>query len=758
MVMKEKASTPDMLTIMPDFIKWREMFFHLDCVFAGVAFLMECVFFLILYYANLIEESTSVYLFLYLILPSTLNVLIILVASIIRKRLPKDNMEMRQNLIPVYAMLLISMVISITHCVFYSALSIFCVPICMTTVFGDKRLCRRTTAFSVMGTALATIKHFLTTGNAAGKVWIFPEGLIAVCILMIVGLVASKLLDMTEGQKNKLIDFAQASKESQRQAEAANIAKSSFLANMSHEIRTPINAILGMNEMILRENKNPQIEEYAKSIYSASNSLLYLVNDVLDISKIESGKLEIVEANYDTSSFVHDCYNMIAEKAKKKGLELNIECNPELPSQLQGDEVRLRQVVTNFLSNAAKYTKKGSIILSVDGRQEQDTFFMVITVKDTGIGIKEENMNRLFSQFTRFDLEQNRNIEGTGLGLAISKQLVDLMHGELRVQSIYGVGSSFTVTVPQKIIDNSPMGDYHKRYQEINQTNAGYQQSFKARDARILVVDDVEVNLKVIVNLLKETEVQVDTARSGEQCLLMAEQNTYDIIFMDHMMPEMDGMETYARMKESEESLNKNTPVIMLTANAITGVKEQYLQAGFADYLSKPVQGVKLEQMILKYMPEDKIQTEGSDSEKPEPPTDTTIAQGRLPDADNLRNMIVLQKLFQENPRVDISLGLSNCNQDSDAYISILQTFCDDNKKNEIDDCYEQKDAHNYQILVHGVKSSSLSVGFSDLSEKARVLEEAARQEDWKTIEARHGAFIAEYQNAVSGILRAITE
>ncbi|MDE7251466.1 MAG: response regulator [Acetatifactor sp.] len=748
----------EMLAIMPDYVKWREMFFRMDCIFVGVAFLMECVFFVILYYGNLIEESTGVYLFLYLILPSILNVLIILTANAIRNRLRKDNTEMRQNLIPVYAMLLISMVISVTHCAFFSALSIYCIPICMTTVFGDKKLCRRVTTFSVVGTVLATVKHFLTTNNTADQVWIFPEGMIAVCILMIVGSVASKVLDMTEGQKNKLIDFARTSKEIQHQAEAANIAKSAFLANMSHEIRTPINAILGMNEMILRENRNPQIEEYAKSIYSAGNSLLYLVNDVLDISKIESGKLEVVEANYDTSSFIHDCYNMIAERAERKGLELKVECNPELPSQLRGDEVRLRQVVTNFLSNAVKYTKQGNIILSVDRQQNQGTFSFVITVKDTGIGIKEENMKDLFSQFTRFDLEQNRHIEGTGLGLAISRQLVDLMHGEIQVQSIYGEGSSFTVIVPQKIVDDSPMGDYHKRYQEIGQTNAGYQQSFKARNARILVVDDVEVNLKVIVNLLKETEVRVDTVQSGEQCLLMVAQNAYDIIFMDHMMPEMDGMETYARMKESEESLNKDTPVIMLTANAITGVREQYLQAGFADYLPKPVQGVKLEQMILKFLPQDKIQPVVTEPEKQEASTDTAVAGGKFLDAKALNNFMVLQKLFQEYPHVDLSSGFSYCGQNSDVYISILQTFCDNDKRDEINHCYEQKDIKNYQILVHGIKSSSLNIGFSDLSESARVLEEAARQENWMLIEEKHGVFIAEYQNVISGILQAMAE
>ena len=272
-----------------------------------------------------------------------------------------------------------------------------------------------------------------------------------------------------------------------------------------------------------------------------------------------------------------------------------------------GDEYRIRQIVTNLLSNAVKYTERGSVTFSVESRQSEEQFFLVISVEDTGMGIREENMKDLFSQFARFHMEKNRHIEGTGLGLAITKQLLDLMHGEILVESTYGEGSVFTVTIPQQIVDDSPVGDFLKHFHDVTRENSEYQQSFEAGSARILVVDDVPVNLKVISNLLKKTKIQVDTAESGAACIEMVSNKAYDIIFMDHMMPGMDGVETYKKMQQLKDSPNAHTPVIMLTANAINGVKEEYLKDGFVDYLSKPVRGDKLERMILNYLPEDKI-------------------------------------------------------------------------------------------------------------------------------------------------------
>ena len=604
MPMPQDEQMPEIaLAIMPDYPKWNRLFYQLDCIFVIVNFLLACPFFIFLGKEALIDPSIRKYV-LQQLLPSVLNVIILLAAAALRKHLPET--DIRQNAIPVYTMLLINLIVSTISHIFFITLGIFCIPICMTTVYNNQKMCRTVTFIGLGGIMIALIRLFMQATTVEERQLVFPQGLIAVCILLTLGKVAQTAVYMTEGQKQKLIRFAMDIKEEQRRAEAANEAKSIFLANMSHEIRTPINAILGMNEMILRENRNEQIEEYAMNIDSAGSSLLYLVNDVLDISKIESGKLEIVENIYELSSFIHDCYNMVAEKAQKKGLELTVSCNPQLPSKLKGDESRLRQVVTNLLSNAAKYTEKGSISLSFDSSEQNRQMMLVITVKDTGIGISEENMKNLFTQFTRFDMEKNRNIEGTGLGLALAKRLIDLMQGTIEMQSTYGAGTTVTVTVPQQIVDSAPVGDFHRNYSSAADKGRQYQQRFEAPDAKILVVDDVKVNLKVIVGLLKSTKIKADTASSGRECLEMITQTAYDLIFMDHMMPEMDGVETYAEMKKLENSLNKDTPVIMLTANAITGIREQFLQAGFTDYLSKPVSGEKLENLILKYLPKDK--------------------------------------------------------------------------------------------------------------------------------------------------------
>lgn len=506
-----------MLAIMPDYPKWNRLFFQLDGVFVIVNFLLACTFFISFGREALIEIPLDLYAILHLISPSILNVIILLLAAVLRKRLPET--DLRQNAIPVFTMLLLNLVVSMIPGIFFITLGVFCIPICMTTVYGSRKMCRTVTLVSLVCALITIIGQMTSAPAESERLLIFSQGLIAICILLTLAKVAHTAIRMTEGQKQKLIRFATDIKEEQRKAESANEAKSIFLANMSHEIRTPINAILGMNEMILRENRNQQIEEYAMNIYSAGNSLLYLVNDVLDISKIESGKLEITENIYELSSFIHDCYTMVMEKAEKKGLELKVSCNPKLPSRLKGDESRLRQVVTNLLSNAAKYTEKGSITLSFDGCDHDGQLMLTITVKDTGIGISEENMKKLFTQFTRFDMEKNRNIEGTGLGLALAKRLTDLMQGTIAMQSAYGEGTSAIITIPQQIVDSEPVGDFQEKYLSGAAKGIQYRQSFEAPDATVLVVDDVRVNLKVIVGLLKSTKVKVDTASSGRQCL-----------------------------------------------------------------------------------------------------------------------------------------------------------------------------------------------------------------------------------------------
>ena len=720
--------------IMPDFPRWNRLFFRLDCIFVLVYFILKCIFFIFFWQEGMLEDFMGTYTIRYLILPPVVSLIILLAAAALRKRLPET--DMRQNAIPVFTMLLLNLVVILMHNVFLITLGIFCIPICMTTVYSSQKMSKTVTLISVAGIFIALLRQFVEGTATDAPLFLVPQGLIAVCILVTVGIAARTALKMTDGQREKLLHYAIGIKEEQRNAEAANEAKSLFLANMSHEIRTPINAILGMNEMILRENSNEQIEEYAENIRSAGNSLLYLVNDVLDISKIESGKLEIMENIYELSSFIHDCYSMVAEKAEKKGLELIVSCNPSLPSKLKGDESRLRQVVTNILSNAAKYTEKGSITLSFDSHDQDGKMMLVINVKDTGIGISEENMEKLFTQFTRLDMEKNRNIEGTGLGLSLAKRLTDLMEGTIEVQSIYGVGSSFTVTIPQQIVDAEPIGDFHQKYSSLADKAGKYHQSFEAPDAKILVVDDAIVNLKVIVNLLKSTKMKVDTASSGKQCLEMVSQNAYDLIFMDHMMPEMDGIETFAKMRELKDFPNENTPVIMLTANAITGVREQFLQAGFTDYLSKPVSGDTLENMLLKYLPKEKCQTEAA--------LGSEATETDHPDP--------LKELSGLYPKVDLEKGLTVCGGSYDVYIDILKTYAEIPEGDKLNELFEQKNIHEYQSRVHGLKSSSLSVGFSELAEQALALENAAREENWDFICANHAAFMDEYRMAVDAI------
>ena len=736
--MSQDEQMPEIrLAIMPDYPKWNRLFYQLDCLFVIINFLLGSTFFIFSGKEMLIEPSLRKYAFQNSILPSVLNVAILLAAAALRKRLPET--DTRQNAIPVFTMLLLSFVVSLMPQIFFITLGIFCIPICMTTVYSNHKMCRIVTLVSLAGTLIASIRQFVQAAAPQEQMVVFPQSLIAVCILLTLGKVAQTAIKMTEGQKQKLIRFAMDIKEEQRRAEAANEAKSIFLANMSHEIRTPINAILGMNEMILRENRNEQIEEYATNIDSAGSSLLYLVNDVLDISKIESGKLEIIENIYELSSFIHDCYNMIAEKAEKKGLQLTVLCDPQLPSKLKGDESRLRQVVTNLLSNAAKYTEKGSITLSFDSSVHDGQLILMITVKDTGIGISEENKKNLFTQFTRFDMEKNRNIEGTGLGLALSKRLIDLMQGTIEMQSTYGVGTSVTLAVPQQVIDPNPVGDFHKNYSSAADKGRQYQQRFEAPDARILVVDDVKVNLKVLVGLLKSTKIQADTASSGRQCLEMVTQTAYDLIFMDHMMPEIDGVETYEKMKKLENSLNKDTPVIMLTANAITGIREQFLEAGFTDYLSKPVNGEKLENMILQYLPKEKLHMKTADE---------NISEGTdYPP--------VLRELSRLYPKVDLSKGVTVCNDSYDVYIDILKTYAENLEMPRLESSFEQKNAPDYQMYAHSIKSSSLSIGFSLLAEQALALENAAREEDWTFISANHSSFIEEFHLAVGAIKKA---
>ena len=382
-------------------------------------------------------------------------------------------------------------------------------------------------------------------------------------------------------------------------AEQASRAKSNFLANMSHEIRTPMNAIIGLDEMILRESKEENTLIYASDIKSAGNTLLSIINDILDLSKIESGKMELVPVNYEVSSVINDIVNMTEKKAEDKKLKFTVDAKEDIPSVLNGDEIRIRQILLNIVNNAVKYTEKGSIDVKISFDREASVLTAV--VKDTGIGIRPGEKERLFDSFQRLDATRNRNIEGTGLGLNISKQLAEMMGGSIEVESEYGKGSVFTVKVVQKVADDTPMGDYSKRLEKARQEEKEYEGKLLAPNTRILVVDDNEMNIKVVRFLLKKTAIDIRSALSGAECIEMLKSEQYDVILLDQMMPGMSGIETLKTIRELQ--LADGVPVIALTADAIAGARELYIEQGFTDYLSKPIIYEELEKILTKYLP-----------------------------------------------------------------------------------------------------------------------------------------------------------
>lgn len=504
---------------------------------------------------------------------------------------------------------------------------------------------------------------------------------------------------------------------------AASEAKSAFLSNMSHEIRTPINAVLGMNEMILRECDDGNVLAYSESIKTAGNTLLGLVNDILDFSKIEAGKMEIILVDYDLSSIINDLVNMIQTKADDKGLKLKLNINSKIPRLLKGDEIRIKQVITNILTNAVKYTEKGSVTLNIDYEKitdEADSIKLFVSVADTGIGIKPDDLKKLFSEFDRIEEERNRNVEGTGLGMSITKRLLEMMDSSLEVESEYGTGSTFSFKLKQTVVDWGEIGDYEASYKDYLKNHAKYRESFRAPEAQVLVVDDNEMNLTVFRSLLKQTGVKIDLAESGDEGLALAYDKKYDIIFLDHMMPEKDGIETLAELRSRPDDPNLDTPVICLTANAISGAREEYIEAGFDDYLTKPIDSEKLEQLMIRCLPGNKLEHIRTDAKGNEDNKDDKLPAFLL-DIDGL----------------DTNTGITNSGG-APAYIDNLKLFAKNVKKytQDIDTFYDSGDIKNATVKIHALKSTIRIIGATGLGELAQKLEDAGKAEDLDFLES----------------------
>jgi signal transduction histidine kinase/CheY-like chemotaxis protein len=401
-------------------------------------------------------------------------------------------------------------------------------------------------------------------------------------------------------------------------ANQANEAKSRFLSTMSHDIRTPMNAIIGMNEMILRDSRDEGTLMYAENIRTAGNTLLGIINDILDFSKIEAGKMELIEVEYNLAALLNDLVNMVQRKAEEKELSFRMEVDPQLPRVLHGDELRIKQIITNILSNAVKYTKEGGVVFTISRKacEEENSVILHVSVKDTGIGIKQEDLGKLFEAFERIEEKKNRNVEGTGLGMAIAQSFLNMMGAKLQVESEYGKGSEFSFDLKQNVVDWEPLGEYEEAFKQYLGERKQYRVQFTAPKARILVVDDTAMNLKVFASLLKKTKMQIETADSGDVAIELYKRNFYDVIFLDHMMPDKDGIETLHEMKACTDTPNRKTPVICLTANAISDMREMYLQEGFDDYLTKPIDTGKLDHMLLNYLPPDLVE-QADTEEKP---------------------------------------------------------------------------------------------------------------------------------------------
>ena len=513
-----------------------------------------------------------------------------------------------------------------------------------------------------------------------------------------------------------------------REAEAASNAKTEFLSNMSHEIRTPINVVLGMNHMILKECKDETILSYAEDIHVAGEALLSQINNILDFTRMDSGKMEITYEEYDTRQLITECRQLSQGTAEAKGLEFKLDYDTSLPQTLLGDKMRIRQVVTNLLSNAIKYTPYGSVCFQVTGQfRGEERYVLRLSVSDTGIGIRPEDQERLFQRFTRLDYEKNRAITGSGLGLSIVDHLLHLMQGSIQVESVYGVGSTFTVEIPQGIGNREPIGQPLER--EVLGVEAGQEPDFPQVEGLtegkvILLADDLAMNRKVFAAYLKGTGIQIQQAENGREAVELARENRYDIIFLDHMMPVMDGIKAMEHIRKDSDSKNQDTPIVMLTANALSGDEKRYLDMGFTAYLAKPIQVKSLESVLSRCF---RIHLESRN-------------------VDQVRNWENLSQIL------DIEVGLKNSLEDEELYEEILASYCEEAKDQELEEAYVNRDFARYQRAVHTVKSSARTIGAMKLGELAYQLEMAAKATDYDFIGSHHSELLETYRELLHRI------
>ena len=556
-------------------------------------------------------------------------------------------------------------------------------------------------------------------------------------------------------------------REEGRRAVDLSEAKTRFLASMSHEIRTPINAVLGMNEMILRENRDPVIDEYAQSVRSSGQMLLMLVNDVLDFSKIEAGKMEINEAPYRLSALLRSIMPMLKERADEKELKLKTLILNDVPDAQVSDEFRLRQILINLVNNGIKYTDRGSVTIMVDGEDlSPEKFMLKLSVKDTGRGISEEGQKHLFEAFTRADIKKNGSIEGTGLGLAIVKSIVDSMGGKISVSSREGEGSEFMVRIPVGVTDPEPLKEDFEK-QSLPVISGEKDCDFRAPEAKLLVIDDNRSNLKLVGLFLKRSGIVPDTCDSGIKAIEKCRESRYDLILLDHMMPEMDGMETLKRIKEDADSRNKDVPVIVLTANAVAGSRQIYLEAGFSDYLTKPMDSSILEQTVKSYLPKEKVlppvsvkntaeektnvKPEAKDAEEKESKEIVSVKREAENPADSLKERLSAIEGLDYDTALKFAGGMEDLLQE------MVETVAEDSAGNveKMRAALAEKDLENYSCIAHSVKGQMATIGMASFSERAKKHELAANDGDMDFLTEDSDAFLDKYLEICKALVQS---
>ncbi len=559
---------------------------------------------------------------------------------------------------------------------------------------------------------------------------------VATIVLLILVAVCTGIVILRLDIKAEQMEEAEMARQ---RAEEASQAKSSFLANMSHEIRTPINAILGMNEMIFRETSEDTIRDYSRNVNAAASNLLSIVNDILDFSKIEAGKLELIEDKYELSSMLNDIYQMIYMRAQNKGLAFEMKVDETIPALLYGDWLRVQQCIMNLLTNGVKYTDKGKVTLDISYNMLDDKMMMLIArVTDTGKGIPEDQQRTIFEKFQRVDMKSNNTIEGTGLGLSITKNLLDIMGGSIKLNSVYGAGSVFTVNIPQMYLGTEPLGNFEERIKSELEYKQITESPFVAPSASVLVVDDTELNLEVVKNLLKKTQIEVDTALSGQECIEKLNEKQYDVIFLDARMPEMDGVETLNNIR-SNELCPKETAIIVLTANVLAGAKNTYLDLGFDEYLPKPVKPADLESMLLRFLPIDKVEITDVVPEE--------VDYSGIPD------------WIRRNPELDIKSGVELCGS-PEIYMDTITRF-EKYARDTISDigsAFGQGRIEDFTTKVHSVKSSAKLIGAERLSALAAELEEAGDRKDVQFIGSHIGNMLSLYGEIAESLSPLVKE